>query len=89
VTVQEIVIERDRTSVVEDDGTVFSGDGLAPPLVVDAPGFTDGFDFAGWLSGDSDEDGLPLFVRAHVHGSWATERAEVRCVAHGSKLSSA
>jgi hypothetical protein len=73
VAVQEVVVQGHGASVVEDDGTVLPGDGLAPPFVIDTPGFPNRLDPAGGASRQSNMDRLSLLVGADVHGPGATQ----------------
>jgi len=63
------VIKRDHAPVVENDGSVLSGDGLSPPLVVDAPTLAHDLDSPSRLSGQSHVDGLTVLVGAYSHGA--------------------
>jgi hypothetical protein len=88
-TVQEIVIKRDGTSVVENDCTVFPRYGSAPPLVVDSPAFPDRVYLAGGLARESNMFGFPMLVGAHGHDLGLPEGPEPGSMAQGSKLISA
>jgi hypothetical protein len=88
-SVQEVVIEGDVLTITQNDGTVLSGDGLPPPLVVDPPTFVNRFDAPRRLSGHTHVYGFTVFVHADLDWARLAERAESWGVAHGSKLRSA
>jgi hypothetical protein len=92
-SVQEVMVECEDASVVENDGPVLPGDGLPPPLVVDTPAFANGFYAPGGFSRQPHVDGLSVLIGVHGHGTGLTERLEARPpgdpLIHGSKLRSA
>lgn len=91
--VRQIMVERDHTSVVENDGPIFPRDGLAPPFVVDTPALTHDFDTSSGFARQSYVYGLSLLVSAYGDGVRLAERLELgpltRPFTHGSKLRSA
>lgn len=60
--VQKVVIEGDVSAIIKDDRSVFSGDGLPPPFVVDAPTFVDGFHASCRLARHTYMNWLPVFI---------------------------
>jgi hypothetical protein len=74
-SVQKVVIEGDVPAVTQNDGTVLSGYGLPPPLVVDSPVFLNRLDLPSRLSSHAHMDGLTPFVRADVDEAGLTKRS--------------
>jgi hypothetical protein len=85
-TIDQIVIEGEGASVVQNDRTIFTRDGLAPPLVVDAPCFSDSDYLASGFALHAYELGLAMLVGANVDDIGLPQRTEAWPLAHGSKL---
>ena len=77
------------SAVVENDHSVFSGNRLPPPLVIDAPLLAHGFHSASRFAGQAHVGRFAVFVGVNCHNPRSTERSQAGCVAHGSKLSNA
>ena len=77
------------STVVENDHSVFPGNRLPPPLVIDAPVLAHGFYGAGRFTGHAYVGRFAVFVGANRHDPRLTERSQAGCIAHGSKLSNA